>query len=104
MRVRKVFWMVVLLVLLFFARPVWEEKASEYVDVSFLESIDEMIEQVAGNPSITKAIDQAKEFTADLGRQLQMFVCQSSVEMQEQVDKPDIEVTESLVAIHNITL
>ncbi|UJF27315.1 CAP-associated domain-containing protein [Planococcus sp. 107-1] len=104
MRVRKVFWLVVLLVLLFFARPLWEEKASEYVDVSFLESIDEMIEQVAGNPSITKAVDQAKEFTADLGRQLQTFVGQSSAEMPEQVDKPELEGTESLVAIHNITL
>ncbi|WP_052654675.1 CAP domain-containing protein [Planococcus massiliensis] len=101
---RKVFWLVVLLVLLFFARPLWEEKASEYVDVSFLESIDEMIEQVAGNPSITKAVDQAKEFTADIGGQLQTFVGQSSAEMPEQVDKPELEGTESLVAIHNITL
>lgn len=104
MRVRKVFWLVVLLVLLFFARPLWEEKASEYVDVSFLESIDEMIEQVAGNPSITKAVDQAKEFTAGIGGQLQTFVGQSSAEMPEQVDKPELEGTESLVAIHNITL
>lgn len=104
MRVRKVFGLIVLLVLLFFARPLWEERASEYVDVSFLESIDEMIGQVAGNPSITKAVDQAKEFTADIGGQLQTFVGQSSAEMPEQADKPELEGTESLVAIHNITL
>ena len=104
MRVRKVFWLIVLLVLLFFARPLWEEKASEYVDLSFLDSVDEVINQVSESPAITEAMDQAKEFTADIGGQLRTMVGQSSAEMPEEVGKPELTETESLFAIHNVTL
>lgn len=104
MRVRKIFWIVVLLVLLFFARPLWEEKASEYVDLSFLDSVDEAIEQVANSSTVTEAIGQAKQYTAEVGGQLQSLIKKSAAEMPETVEKPELKETESLVAVHNVTL
>jgi uncharacterized protein YkwD len=104
MHVRKVLWIILLLVLVYFARPLWEDKASEYVDLSFLDAVDEVIGQVADNPTVSEAIDGAKQFTVQVGGRLQSFVSESSAEMPAAVDKPELAETESLFAIHNVTL
>lgn len=104
MRVRKIFWIVVLLVLIFFARPLWEEKANEYVDLSFLDSVDDAIEQLTNSPAVTEVIGQAKQYTAEVGSQLQSLINSGAAELPEMVQKPDLAETESLVAVHNVTL
>lgn len=104
MHVRKVLWIILLLVLVYFARPLWEEKAGEYVDLSFLDPIDQTVGKVTDNPAVSEAIDQAKRFTVQVGGQLQSFVNESSAEMPAAVEKPELAETESLFAIHNITL
>lgn len=101
---RKLFWLLILLVLAFMARPIWEDKASEYVDLGFLTSIDQAIDQVTEDPAITDAISQAKKITVDIGGQLQSFVVKSSTEMPEAVSKPNLDETQSLFAVHNVTL
>ncbi|WKA58967.1 CAP domain-containing protein [Planococcus shenhongbingii] len=101
---RKVFWIIILLVLVYFARPLWEDKASEYVDLSFLDAVDQRIDQVANGPTVTDALDQAKQFTVQVGGQLQSFVSKSSAEMPAVVEKPELAQTESLFAVHNVTL
>lgn len=104
MRVRKVIGLIMLLVLVFLARPLWEEKAGEYVDLGFLSSIDEVIGQVKGDPSLSEALDQAKQFTAQVGGQLESIVRNSSPEMPEAAEKPELGETQSLFAVHNVTL
>lgn len=102
--VRKVFWIILLLVLIYFARPLWEEKASEYVDLGFLDKFDATVEQVANGPTVSEALEQAKQLTGEISGQLQSFVSESSAEMPDAVEKPDLAETESLFAVHNVTL
>lgn len=104
MHVRKVFWIIVLLLLVFFARPLWEEPVGEYVDLSFLDSIDQAIEEVKTDPEVSEALDGAKEFTSRIGSQLQSLVVNDSVEMPEAVEKPELSETDSLFAVHNVTI
>lgn len=101
---RKLFWLLILLVLVFMARPIWEDKASEYVDLGFLAPIDRAVDQVTEGPAIENALTQAKQFTLQLGGQLQSFVASSSTEMPVAVSKPALDETQSLFAVHNVTL
>ncbi|TWT24727.1 CAP domain-containing protein [Planomicrobium sp. CPCC 101110] len=101
---RKIFWLLAILVLAYAARPLWEEKAGEYVDLSFLDSVDQAIENVSENPEVAKALDGAKQFTARLGGELQSLVSDNSLEAPKAVAKPDIAATDSLFAVHNVTL
>lgn len=101
---RKLFWLLILLVLVFMARPIWEDKASEYVDLGFLAPIDRAVDQVAEGPAIENALAQAKQFTLQVGGQLQSFVASSSAEMPQVVSKPALDETQSLFAVHNVTL
>lgn len=101
---RKLFWLLILLVLVFMARPIWEDKASEYVDLGFLAPIDRAVDQVTEGPAIENALTQAKQFTLQLGGQLQSFVASSSAEMPAAVSKPALDETQSLFAVHNVTL
>lgn len=104
MHLRKLFWLLMILVLAYVARPVWEEKASEYVDLSFLDSVDQAIENVTERPEVEKVLDSAKQITARLSGELQSLVSENTLEIPEAVAKPDIAETDSLFAIHNITL
>ena len=104
MRVRKVLWLIILLVAVFLARPLWEEKASEYVDLSFLASIDETIAQVKDDPSLSEGIEEAKQFTVQIGGQLESMVRNSTAEMPEAAAKPELDEAQALFAVHNVTL
>lgn len=104
MYVRKLFWLLVILVLAYVARPLWEEKASEYVDLGFLDSVDRAIENVSDRPEVAKALDSAKQLTLRLGGELQSLVTENPLEIPEAVAKPDIAETDSLFAFHNVTL
>ncbi|MFD1032221.1 CAP-associated domain-containing protein [Metaplanococcus flavidus] len=101
---RKIFMLLIILMLLFFARPIWEEPVGEYVDLSFLDSVDDAIENLAADANVTIALDDAKEFTSRLASQLQALVLTSTSQMPEAVEKPELSETDSLFAIHNVTL
>ncbi|MGO1060346.1 CAP domain-containing protein [Planococcus sp. FY231025] len=104
MRVRKLVWLMVVLVAVFLARPLWEEKAGEYVDLGFLDSIDETIGQVKDDPSLAEAFEGAKQFTLQVGGQLESMIRNSTAEMPEAAAKPELDDTQSLFAVHNVTL
>ncbi|ANU24418.1 CAP-associated domain-containing protein [Planococcus donghaensis] len=101
---RKIFWWFVVLLAVFFARPIWEEPVGKYVDLGFLDSVDRTVESIAGNPEVTQVIDEARDFTARVGAQLQSFIVSQSVEVPEAVAKPELVETESLFAVHNVTI
>ncbi|MFD1864824.1 CAP domain-containing protein [Planococcus chinensis] len=101
---RKLVWLMVVLVAVFLARPLWEEKAGEYVDLGFLDSIDETIGQVKDDPSLAEAFEGAKQFTLQIGGQLESMIRNSTAEMPEAAAKPELDDTQSLFAVHNVTL
>lgn len=101
---RKIFLLLVILALMYFARPLWEEPVGEYVDLSFLDTVDSTIENLAADSDVTMALDGAKEFTSRLASQLQSLVLTNTAEMPEAVEKPELSETDSLFAIHNVTL
>ncbi|WP_422122090.1 CAP-associated domain-containing protein [Planococcus sp. X10-3] len=96
--------LLLILLLVYFARPLWEEPVGEYVDLSFLDSLDNTIENLAEDSDVTMALDGAKEFTSRLANQLQALVLTNTAEMPEAVEKPELSETDSLFAIHNVTL
>lgn len=104
MHVRKLFWLMILLLAVFFARPIWEEPVGEYVDLSFLDSVDHTVENITGNPEVSQAVDEARNFTSRVGTELRSMIASNSLEMPEAVAKPELAETDSLFAIHNVTL
>lgn len=104
MRVRKLFGILLLMVLLFFTRPIWEAPVEKYVNLSFLDSVDEVIGNVTADTDVSKALDEAKYFTTRISHQLQAMVKESSAALPEAVAKPELSDTESMVAVHNVTL
>lgn len=102
---RKIFWLVVLMIGVFFARPLWEEPVGEYVDLSFLESVDNAIDRVISDPEVAGALDGARQLTVRFAGELQALVTSGSLQqLPEEVPKPELSDTDSLFAIHNITL
>ncbi|ANU15002.1 hypothetical protein B481_2927 [Planococcus halocryophilus Or1] len=101
---RKIFWWFVVLLAVFFARPIWQEPVGKYVDLGFLDSVDVAVDNIAGNSEVTQVIDEARDFTVRVGAQLQSFIVSQSEELPEAVAKPKLVETDSLFAIHNVTL
>ncbi|MEK6267930.1 MAG: CAP domain-containing protein [Planococcus sp. (in: firmicutes)] len=101
---RKIFWWFVVLLAVFFARPIWEEPVGKYVDLGFLDSVDVAVDNIAGNSEVTQVIDEARDFTVRVGAQLQSFIVSQTEELPEVVAKPELVETDSLFAIHNVTL
>lgn len=101
---RKIFLLLLIIVLVYFARPLWEEPVSEYVDLSFLDSVDNAIENVVGGAEVTDALDEAKAFTTRFASQLQSLILANNADMPEAVEKPELAETDSIFAIHNVTL
>ena len=104
MCVRKLFWLMILLLAVFFARPIWEEPVGEYVDLSFLDSVDRTIENITEDPEVSQAFDGARNFTSRVGTELRSMIASSSLEMPEAVAKPELAEPDSLFAVHNVTL
>lgn len=101
---RKLFSLMIIIVLVYFARPLWEEPVGDYVDLSFLDPVDNAIDSFIGRADVTTALDEAKEFTARFASQLQALVLTDADSMPEAVGKPELSETDSLFAIHNVTL
>lgn len=59
---RKVGWFLLLLVAIFFSRPLWEEYTTEYVDLSFLQPVDEWIESM----EVGQYLNEAKAYWQEM--------------------------------------
>ncbi|WP_144512516.1 CAP-associated domain-containing protein [Bacillus sp. FJAT-22090] len=59
---RKIGWLLFLLLALFFSRPLWEEHAAKYVDLSFLEPVDEWINTI----EVTHYLNEAKAYWKEI--------------------------------------
>lgn len=101
---RKLFLLLVIVALVYFARPLWEEPVGEYVDLSFLDTVENAIGNFTEGQDVTEALDEAKGFTTRFASQLQSLVKTDTAEMPEAVEKPELSETDSVFAIHNVTI
>ena len=61
---RRLFLFILLIAAIYFAKPLWEEPVSKYVDISFLEPVDEKIETFLTSDSVATAVRYISD-TAD---------------------------------------
>lgn len=59
---RKIGWFLLFVLAIFFTRPLWEEHATKYVDLSFLEPVDEWIDSI----EVGQYLDEAKTYWMDI--------------------------------------
>jgi uncharacterized protein YkwD len=59
---KKIGWFLLLVLVIFFSRPLWEEHASEYVDLSFLSPVDEWIDSL----EVGQYLNEAKAYWAEI--------------------------------------
>ena len=50
---KRLFLFILLIVAIYFAKPLWEEPVSKYVDISFLKPVDEKIETFLTSESVS---------------------------------------------------
>lgn len=106
---RKLFALAALAVLIFLARPLWEEPVSRYVDLSFLDRIDQAITDFRDKPAVNEAIGKIGEGAESLYAKLEQSVKDERARKQgaetEAVDKPDIQMPANApVTVHNLAV
>ena len=61
---KRLFLFILFIAALYFTKPYWEEPVSQYVDISFLEPVDEKIDTLLTKESLNTAIHYISD-TAD---------------------------------------
>lgn len=101
---RRLFLFILLIIVIYFAKPYWEEPVSKYVDISFLEPVDEKVDSFLEGDSVTTAIHYINE-TVDKAI---LFFSSKTADVSEtivKVEKPTLEKPQnSKLAVYNIEL
>lgn len=101
---KKFFLFILFIALIYFAKPLWEKPVSAYVDLSFLEPVDEKVATVLNKESLTKAVHTISE-TVDKAVLFFSSVTDEEVDVAEKVKKPNLEKPEtSNFSVHNIEI
>ncbi|WP_252504622.1 CAP-associated domain-containing protein [Sporosarcina sp. Marseille-Q4943] len=102
---KRIFQFIIFIVALYLAKPLWEEPVSKYVDLSFLNPVDEKIENVLEKEPVVSAMNSILN-AAD---KIFLYISSKSSEVEQMIpdkvakpilDKPD----HSAMSIHNIEL
>ncbi|MDW0110073.1 CAP domain-containing protein [Sporosarcina aquimarina] len=101
---KRLFLFFLLLVAVYIAKPYWEEPVSRYVNLSFLDPIDEKFENVVNKGSIESTIDSLRTSTQDL-----VGIISSKTERlrdaKQPVDKPTLaQPTASPISVNNLEI
>lgn len=101
---KRLFLFLLLLVAVYSAKPYWEKPVSKYVDLAFLEPVDETIEKV----TTSEPFEQSILYITDTMNRLFHFVIdfkEPSTNDQTNVEKPALETpTNGQISIHNIEI
>lgn len=104
---KKTFFFILFIALVYFAKPLWEEPVSAYVDLSFLTPVDEKVEAILTSDSLETAVHSISN-TVDKAL---LFLTSKTIEADKIVDsvdtveKPKLEKpSKSKISIHNIEL
>ncbi|MGG0644078.1 CAP-associated domain-containing protein [Sporosarcina gallistercoris] len=93
-----------LLVALFLSKPYWEEQVSKYVDLSFLDSIDDKLEDVVNKDTIDSTIDTLRTATQDLAGIISDKT-EGLRDAKQAVDKPALaKPTATPISINNLEI
>lgn len=102
---KRIFLFIIFIVALYLAKPLWEEPVSKYIDLSFLNPVDEKVESILGKEPVTSTMNSILN-AAD---KLFLYISSKSSEVEQMIpdkvakpklDKPD----HSAMSIHNIEL
>jgi uncharacterized protein YkwD len=98
-----------LLIVAYLTSPLWEEPASDYVDVSFLDAIDAQVikgyELLKDQPFIENTIDDLSNTLTTIPAKLTLKPTETSYAPVTQVEKPTLATpTDGLFSVHNIQI
>ncbi|MFC5602065.1 CAP-associated domain-containing protein [Sporosarcina koreensis] len=102
---KRILLFIIFIVALYLAKPLWEEPVSKYVDLSFLNPVDEKIENVLEKEPVTSTMNSILN-TVD---KFFLYISSKSSEVEQMIpdkvarpilDKPD----HSAMSIHNIEI
>lgn len=101
---KKLFLFTLFIALIYFAKPMWEKPVSAYVDLSFLEPVDEKIATVLNKESLTNAIHTVSE-TVDKAVLFFSSSTEEEIDVAEIAKKPNLDKPEiETFSIHNIEI
>lgn len=101
---KRLFLFLLLLFAVYSAKPYWEKPVSQYVDLAFLEPVDETIESIITSEPFEKSVHYINDKVNDI---LHFFMSDEKKARTTEVDvkKPELETPEnSHIAIHNIEI
>lgn len=102
---KRIFLFIIFIVALYLAKPLWEEPVSKYIDLSFLNPVDEKIGAVFEKEPVTSAMSSI----LDTANNFFIYISSKTSEVEQMIpdkvakprlDKPD----HSAISIHNIEL
>lgn len=102
---KRIFLLLILIVGIYIAKPLWEEPVSRYIDLSFLNPLDEKIESVMEKEYVASTMSSIRETV----NQVVLYLTAKSSEVErllpEKVAKPELAKPDhSAMSIHNIEL
>ncbi|WP_342514166.1 CAP-associated domain-containing protein [Sporosarcina sp. FSL K6-1522] len=101
---KRLFLFILLLAALYIAKPLWEAPVSKYVDISFLEPVDDKIHSLLNKESLDTAIHYIRDTTD----KAVLFLTKKIEQVEEavpEVEKPSLtKPTTTQLSIHNIEL
>ena len=101
---KRLFLLILFILLIYIAKPIWEEPVSKYVDISMFDKVDDKVRTFFENESISTAVRYVSE-TAD--KAVLLLSPQSKVDEEtgEKVEKPFLKKPATTqFSIHNIEL
>lgn len=102
---KKLFVFLLFISLIYFAKPLWEEPVSEYVDLSFLAPVDEKIETFLTSESLEATVKYISRSADKAVLFLSSKMAGEETEEVEVAPKPELEKPkESILSIHNIEM
>ncbi|MFJ7935079.1 CAP-associated domain-containing protein [Sporosarcina sp. NPDC096371] len=101
---KRFFFFILFIAALYLAKPLWEEPVSRYVDISFLEPVDEKVGTLLNKESVDTAIRYIAD-TADKAVLYLTSKLSATEETAPLVDKPQLDKpVKTQLSIHNIEL
>ena len=102
---KRIFLFIIFIVALYLAKPLWEEPVSKYIDLTFLNPVDEKIEDVFDNEPVTSAMSSI----LDTANRFFIYISTKTSEVEQmipdKVARPKLaEPDHSAMSIHNIEL
>lgn len=105
---KRLFLFLLILFAAYSAKPYWEESISKYIDLSFLEPVDETIENVTTSAPFKIVVDSVSK---TVKRAVDYFISNDNADNKqeqqptEKITKPELTTPEnSQISIHNIEI